>query len=191
MGKRLRNWEIGGFLWTVLAGTALHFLYDWTGGAVWAATVSAVNESVWEHMKLLFVPVFLFTLVQQAVLGRQYPNLPAVRAVSLLAALVFLPAAYYAYTGALGVHALWADILLFVLAAALLFRLDCRLLRRGAFSAGWQQAAGLLALWALVFVFLWCTFRPPHLPLWQDPSAGGCGLSLDPPAKARYNHGNV
>ena len=119
MGKRLRNWEIGGFFWTVLAGTALHFLYDWTGGAVWASVVSAVNESVWEHMKLLFVPAFVFTLAQQAALGRQYPNLPAVRAVSLTAALLFLPAAYYAYTGALGVHALWADILLFVLAIAI------------------------------------------------------------------------
>ena len=173
MGKQLRNWEIAGFFWTVLAGTALHFLYGWTGGAVWAAVISAVNESVWEHMKLLFVPAFLFTLAQQAALGRQYPNLPAVRAVSLLTALVFLPAAYYAYTGALGVHALWADILLFVLAAALLFTLDCRLLRRGALDAGWQQAAGLLVLWALAFGFAWCTFRPLHFPLWQDPSSGG------------------
>ena len=191
MGKRLRNWELAGFFWTVLAGTALHFLYDWTGGAAWAAVASAVNESVWEHMKLLFVPAFVFTLVQQAALGRQYPNLPAARAVSLLAALAFLPAAYYAYTGALGVHALWADILLFVLAAALLFWLDCHLLRRGAFDAGWQQALGLLVLWALLFAFVWCTFRPPRLPLWQDPSTGSHGLSLDPLGKARYNRGNM
>ena len=79
MGKRLFGWELAGFLWTGLAGTVLHFFYDWTGRAAWAMAFSAVNESVWEHMKLLYVPVFVFTLVQAGFLGRQYPDLFDVR----------------------------------------------------------------------------------------------------------------
>ena len=80
-------WELAGFLWTAAAGTLLHFTYDWSGGSKIAAAFSAVNESTWEHMKLLFVPLFLFTVVQVAFLGRTYPNLLAVRAVAALTGL--------------------------------------------------------------------------------------------------------
>ena len=175
MGKRLFFWELGGCLWTAAAGTALHFFYDWAGRPAWAAAFSAVNESVWEHMKLLFVPVFLFTLIQLWAMGRRYPNLPAVRAVTALAGTLLIPTLYYTYTGALGTHVLWADILIFLLTDGVLFCLDCRLLRRGMCSAGWQQVAGLAALWGLVFLFVWCTFRPPLFPLWRDMTTGRYG----------------
>lgn len=59
---RWRTWEIIGLLWTLAAGNLLHFVYDWTGKSVAAALFSAVNESTWEHMKLLAVPWILFSL---------------------------------------------------------------------------------------------------------------------------------
>ena len=58
-----RMWETAGMLVTLLLGNGLHFLYDWTGQAGWAAYISAVNESTWEHMKLLAVPWILWTAV--------------------------------------------------------------------------------------------------------------------------------
>lgn len=176
MGKRLFYWELAGFLWTGAAGTALHFFYDWTARAAWAAVVSAVNESIWEHMKLLVVPVFLFTVAQVCAAGQRHPNLLAVRAVTAVLATASIPVMYYTYTGALGVQSMWADILIFFLADGLLFWLDFRLLRRGALGAGWQQIAGLAVLWGLLFAFVWCTFRPPALPLFQDPVTGQYGL---------------
>jgi hypothetical protein len=176
MRKRLFYWEVAGFLWTGAAGTALHFLYDWSGGAVWAAVLGAVNESVWEHVKLLVVPVFLFTVVQLCVTGHRYPDLPAVRAVTTVAGSLAIPVLYYTYTGAFGVQYTWADILIFFLADALLFWLDFRLLRRGAMGTGWQQIAGAAVLWGLLFAFVWCTFRPPALPLFQDPVTGMYGM---------------
>jgi hypothetical protein len=41
----------------VIAGTLLHFVYGWSGQNALAGLVSPVNESVWEHTKLLVVPV--------------------------------------------------------------------------------------------------------------------------------------
>ena len=91
MRKRLFFWQLGGFLLTALAGTLLHFVYDWSGGSVWTAAFSAVNESTWEHMKLLFFPLFLSSVVQVCVLGKTYPNFPAVRAVEETRNLVIYP----------------------------------------------------------------------------------------------------
>lgn len=42
----------------MLAGTILHFVYDWSGHNVFVAFFSPVSESVWEHLKLFFVPAF-------------------------------------------------------------------------------------------------------------------------------------
>ena len=56
--------ELLGFAVTSLLGTVLHFLYDLLGGALWIAPFSGVNESTWEHMKLLFWPMLLFAAVQ-------------------------------------------------------------------------------------------------------------------------------
>ena len=59
MKRELRRWEIVGFIATGLFGTLLHFVYEWTGGNRVIAVFSAVNESTWEHMKLLFIPELL------------------------------------------------------------------------------------------------------------------------------------
>ena len=95
MRRQIDWWELGGFLFTVTAGTALHFLYAWSGQRSWAAVFSAVNESVWEHMKLLYVPLFLLSMVQLCCQGRtSSSNYLAVRAASALFGTALIPVLY-------------------------------------------------------------------------------------------------
>ena len=176
MKRKLFFWELGGFLFTGALGTLLHFVYEWSGGSALAACVSAVNESTWEHMKLLFVPVFLFSVVQVCVLGRDCPHLLWSRALSTLAGLALIPVLFYTYTGVLGFYVNWANIAVFYLADAGLCALAGWLLRRGRRGALWRQVAGLAVLWGLMFAFVFCTFRPPHIALWQDPVTGLYGI---------------
>ncbi len=176
MQKRLFRWELIGFLFVSAVGTLLHFLYDWTGQSLPAAVVSGVNESTWEHMKLLFVAIALFTVAQGFVMGRTYPNFLAVRAISTLIGLALIPILFYTYTGVLGHSVSWANIAIFYVSALAAFWLDFRLLRKGRFSSPWQQLLGLLVLWGLAFCFVWCTFRPPQLGLWRDPLTGTFGM---------------
>ena len=176
MGRRWRFWPLTGFLTTAVLGTLAHFAYRWSDGALLAGVFCAVNESVWEHMKLLFFPMFLFSVVQVCCLGRNYPNFLAARGVSTVTGVALIPVLLYTYTGVLGRHLLWADIAVFYLSVLGAFALDFRLLRRGRFTSLWQQILGLLALWGLAFLFVYCTFHPPELGLWQDPVTLGYGL---------------
>lgn len=176
MGRRLFFWELAGFLFTGILGTLLSFAYGWSGGSALAAAFSAVNGSVWEHMKLLFLPLFLFSAIQICLLGRNYPNLPAVRAVTAVTGAALIPVLFYTCAGVTGRSFFWADAAVFILADLAAFALDFRLLRQGRLSRGWQQILGLAALWALAFCFVWCTFRPVRLPLWRDPAAGIYGI---------------
>ena len=176
MRKQLLRWEAAGFLFVAAAGTLLHFVYDWSGGSPLAAAFSAVNESTWEHMKLLFFPFFLFSVVQLWFLGRNYPNFLAVRTLAVLFGLVLIPVLFYTYSGVLGYRVDWINIAIFYVAELAAFLLDFQLLRRGRAETLWLQLLGLAVLWALAFLFVWCTFHPPALGLWQDPITGRYGI---------------
>ena len=176
MRKRFFRWELAGFLFVAAAGSLLHFTYDWSGGSAVVGAFSAVNESTWEHMKIFFFPFFLFSVIQLWVQGRNDPNFLAVRTLAILVGLTLIPTLFYTYSGVLGFRVDWVNIAIFYVSVALAFLLDARLLRRGRFGALWQQVLGLAVLWALAFLFVWCTFHPPAFALWQDPLTGGFGI---------------
>lgn len=168
MEKRLFFWELGGAVFALIVGSLLHFTYAWSGNSALVGAFSAVNESVWEHMKLLFVPMFVESFIHAAALGRAYPNFFAARAVAVLWGLLLIPTLFYTYTGICGTHVLWADIAVFVLAVLGAFALEFFLLQRGRCTAFWAQLLGMAVLWGLAFAFVWCTFCPPSIALWQS-----------------------
>lgn len=176
VGRRRDFRCLAGFLATTVLGTAAHFLYAWSGGSPLVGALCPVNESVWEHMKLLFFPAMGCTVIQLAVERVQGGAVPAARALGVTAGLAAIPALYYTYSGILGFHVLGVDIAIFYLSAALTFRLDARLRGRRRLWGGKQQAAGVLWLWGLAFLFVLWTFRPPHIGLFLDPVSGGYGI---------------
>ena len=175
--KRWRTWETVGLLVVLAAGNLLHFIYDWTGQSPIAAPLAAVNESTWEHMKLLFVPFFLFTMLQFIVFAEPLRSFFAAKAASILLGLLAIPVLFYSLGGMFGKTPDWVNIAIFFLADALLYFMSFRLLTRGALRGGAWQLAGFLLLWALAFAFVFFTYRPIRLPLWQDPTNGLYGLA--------------
>lgn len=61
--KHLRHCTIIGIIFVMLTGTLSHFLYDWSGQNPVVGLFTPVNESIWEHMKLLFFPMLLYSLI--------------------------------------------------------------------------------------------------------------------------------
>lgn len=169
--KKTAHWQMGGFVFVGVAGTLLHFLFDWTGGNVAAALFSAVNESIWEHLKLLFYPWLVFAVAEYVAWGRGMPHFWRSKVLGLLAGLTLIPVLYYTYTGALGVKADWFNIAIFFLAAGLSFWLETRLL--GKSRPGGRWAIPVILLLAVAFSVF--TFRTPHIPLFQDPVNGSYG----------------
>ena len=166
MGKRLFLWEAAGFLWTAAIGTMLHFLYDWSGRHPVVGAFSAENESIWEHMKLLFFPMLVFSLIEYSRIGKDSPNFWCVKLIGTLMGLTVIPVLYYTYTGALGVSADWFNIAIFFIAAAAVYWLETRLLQNSRPRCTFPAVAlGTLLLIGVVFVML--TYHPLNLPLFQ------------------------
>ena len=171
---RWRTWEIIGLFWTLAAGNLLHFVYDWTGSSVAAALFSAVNESTWEHMKLLAVPWILFSLVEYIVL--RSGGIAGPRAVGLLVGLAAIPLLFYGYKGVVGQGNMIVDILIFQVSVQLSFWASWSLQKRRRLSgAGWT-VLGLLVLLGVWALFLLFTFRAPDLAVFVDPLTGMRGI---------------
>ncbi len=176
MRKSFTLWQLAGFLFTGSSGAVLHFLYDWSGKNGLIAAFSAVNESTWEHMKLLFFPMLLFSLVEYLFLGERTPNFWFTKAVGTLAGLTLIPALFYTWNGVFGPSPDWVNIGIFFVAAAAVYALECRLFRLGKGRGKLLQGASLFLLLALALVFILWTFAPPDLPLFRDPVTGVYGM---------------
>ncbi len=174
---KLRKIRAGviGFLIVGAAGTLLHFVYEWTGEKSVAALFSAVNESIWEHMKLLFVPLFLLALIQSVYAEKRQPLFWCAKLCGTLVGLLVIPMVYYTYTGALGVSADWFNITIFFIADAAAFATEGVCLRRGGGRVPPLFALSVLCGIAIVFVVF--TFVPPIIPLFCDPRTGLYGMA--------------
>lgn len=167
-------WQFAGFALTALGGTLLHFLYEWTNNSVLIAPFSGVNESTWEHMKLLYFPLFLFALVQSRFF-KDYKNYWCVKLVGILTGLVLIPVLFYTYNGAFGRSPDWINITIFFISAAAAFALEIQLFKRDALPCRWSLLAfGVICLIGVLFLVF--TFATPASPLFQDPLTGTYGL---------------
>lgn len=174
MKRDLPLWQFAGFALTALGGTVLHFVYDWSGGSWLTAPFSGVNESTWEHMKLLYFPLLIFALVQGRFF-RDRRDFWCVKLRGTLVGLTAIPVLYYTYNGAVGPSPDWLNITIFFVAAALTYGVEHRALRREDTLCRHPRwaLAGILLIGALFVAF---TFWPPHLPLFRDPITGGYGM---------------
>ena len=154
----------------ILAGCVLHFLYEWQPSAI-TALFSPVNESLWEHVKLVFWPFLGAALL----LNRDRPGgarpwplvLPGLCALTLILGWV--------YHVALGGEALWVDIAIYVLVMLLGFWLATRF--SGPFKGG-KWVLPIVAVIALALLIGWFTLYPPEGLLFRDLAAVGSWLPL-------------
>ena len=57
---KIKKLEIIGFFFTIIFGTLSHFFYNWSGKNQIIGYFCPINESTWEHLKMLIVPILLY-----------------------------------------------------------------------------------------------------------------------------------
>ena len=158
------------WLAAVLAGTLLHFVYAWLPCAV-TALFSPVNESLWEHVKLVLWPYLAAALLLNR--GRPGGIYPWLLTLPLLCAALL--AAGYLYHIPLGGEAMWVDIALYLAVMALGFWLPTTFSQP--FSTRRKVLSVLLALLLLVMAAVFTLYPPDHI-LFADLSAAPTWITL-------------
>ncbi len=119
--KQLKNYTIIGIIFVLITGTLAHFLYDWSGKNNIIELFTPVNESVWEHMKLLFFPMFLYSLIMIFKFKESHPCIVSSLCFGILIGTLLIPVFFYTYTYILGKNIFILDIGTFILSVIIAF----------------------------------------------------------------------
>ncbi|MBO5247700.1 MAG: hypothetical protein J6B54_00170 [Clostridia bacterium] len=159
---------IWGFLFVGVLGTLFHFAYEWLGETAIAGLFFPINESIWEHLKLLYFSVALWWIVE-GFLGVKEPRFFASRVWALSLALLFIPVAHYTYSGIVGQRFAWVDIGIYFVAAAVYFLLQRRFSAREKEESEGENILAAVVFLVWMFSFFAFTFLPPNLAIFQAP----------------------
>ena len=161
--KNISLWQYAGFAITSLLGSLLHFVYDWTGKSVIAAPFSAVNESTWEHMKLLFFPMFVFAIIESFSF-KDCKSFWCIKFIGIVAGLVLIPTLFYTVNGAFGKTPDLINIAIFFVSSAISFILETAIFKSGIIKCPYPIFA-FLNFVAITLLFVIFTFLPVYLRL--------------------------
>ncbi len=163
----MKKTMVGGILFVSILGSLMHFFYDWSGQNPIVGLFAPVNESVWEHIKLLFFPMLLYLLLFCRGGLRENPRFLSGYLYGTLAGSLLIPILFYAYTAFLGHSVLAIDLAIYFISVLFSFVVA------GSLATGEKQKQGIFLPLALCLILGVCffvfTYFPPNLPLFQTP----------------------
>ena len=167
--------ELIGIVFIFLAGSAFHFIYEWTGFLKPMAFIGAVNESTWEHLKLAFWPGVLFALIEYPLIKNEVNNFWLAKCIGLFIMSFLIVIIFYGYTAITGKNYLIADISTFFVAVAL-GQLSGYIIMTAPPMNAISQWLGILGLLIQTTCFSLFTYFPPHTFLFKDPHTHQYGI---------------
>lgn len=170
---KIRNYQIFSMIFACVLGTLLHFTYELLGENTLIASFSAVNESVWEHLKLIYFPMLITTIIGYFYIGKDMPNYLCSKALGILAAISFIIIFFYTYTGIIGKSIVFIDIASFFVAVILG---ECLAYRLMIYNFNCNSKVGIIILTVLLVLFVTFTYFTPEVEIFRDPITNEYGI---------------
>ncbi len=172
MMNRIKKFEIASFFFASVAGTLLHFLYEWTNKSPAAALISPVNESVFEHLKLTFFPLLIFAIFEYFFIGKKHNGFFYIKAKAVLLGILSVIVLYFTYSGIIGKNYMVCDIIIFYLSILIATVYFIKNYKTNAHS----NLTGIIILVITTILFIVFTFATPHINLFFDMNGAYYGI---------------
>ncbi len=173
--KSILRFQIISTIFTILLGTILHFTYQWSNNNLLVGAFSAVNESTWEHLKLLFFPMLITTIIGYFYFGKTIPNFLCAKTIGIIVAILFTIIFFYTYTGIIGTNFAVLNILTFIFSAVLGEYIAYKIIKSNFLC---NKPIAILTLITLFVCFILFTFFTPKIGLFEDPLTGNYGITI-------------
>ena len=163
-------------LFSLIFGTLLHFTYEWSGENLFIGSFSAVNESVWEYLKLVFFPMVIATIIEYFFIKKDINNYIEAKTIGIFVAISFIVVGFFTYSGIIGTSIIFIDILLFILSIILGEYVAYKLIKRDDESTVLTESLSVIILIFLFMCFVIFTYLPPEVNLFRDVTTGVYGI---------------
>lgn len=174
MKKRFLKWQLLGIIFTIVLGVLLHFLFEWSGNSIIVAPISGVNESVWEHLKLIFFPMVLFSLIEYRFF-KDKKTFWCIKVKGILLGIFLIPIMYSLFNGIIGKSPDWINISIFVISVILAHFYEISIYDKIKEKDCSEKKAFLLIIF-IAALFVLFTFAPLKLEIFRDPMTGEYGI---------------
>lgn len=144
-----------------------HFMYEWSNNFIFSI-LFPVNESIWEHMKLIVTPVLIFSFIEYFIYrkkGIRFNNFIFSYAISIIVGIVsylivYLPIDYY-----FG-HNMIVSITLLFLDYIFISFISYSIMNTK--SIKYSKVIGTLLIIITYFIFYYLTYYPVHSYIFYD-----------------------
>ena len=157
--------EIISTIFVMVLGTLLHFTYKWSNNNMLVGIFSPINESIWEHLKLMFFPMLITIIIGYLYKGKDIDNYLSSKVIGTIVMLSFTIVFYYTYSGILGTNYTGVDVSIFFIAVALGQYVSYKLMKTKFHG---NNIIVIIILLALLLCFVVFTFFPPNIALFKD-----------------------
>ena len=161
--KSLKTYMILGAVFVSILGTIFHFVYDWTGNNTIISIFVPVNESIWEHTKLIFFPMLLYSIYLNKKITAKYPYINSAMILGELSGVLSIIVLYYTYSGIIGYNIAFADISIFYISVVIAFYIAYK-------TVNCCKAYTILWILQILIFLLYVifTFNPPSIALFTQ-----------------------
>jgi len=164
--KKIFKFQIFSIIFTSILGTLIHFTYEWSNNNQFVGLFSAINESTWEHLKLIYFPMLITTIIGYFYLGKEVPNFLCAKSIGIVLSMLFTVIFFYTYSGILGKNIDFINILTFYIAVFIGEYIASKIMLSN-FECNDKIALFILIILLLCFIIF--TFHPPKIGLFKEP----------------------
>lgn len=171
--KSIFKYELFSTFFIIILGILLHFTYNWSNNNLFVGSFSSVNESTWEHLKLIFFPTLITIIGRFFYNKNNYEKYLSSKVKGLIFSLIFTVVFFYTYTGILGYKITFIDISSFLVAIILGELVSIKNYLK---NEALNYKTSIIILSILLFSFIIFTYFPPKIDLFKDPITNTYGI---------------
>ena len=161
------------FLILSLLGSLTHFTHGWFKKGILLHMFSALNESTWEHMKMLVAPTILVGILQYIFLRDRYINIFNSILILMLVELITMPLLYETLKRLFKTVPFPITILIFFLSIIFGLLAEYLILSNGIVIL--TEIVSFILVVVIVGIFGIFSYYPPKISLLKDPITGRYG----------------
>lgn len=174
----LKKWRFAGIITIISLGFLLHYVYPWTDASKIVGLFVPVNESVWEHLKLGYWSVVLFSIAEYLQLKNSVNNYYLAKLIGVLTLEITILLIFYGYTFIAGENIFLMDISSYVMGVVVCQHLTYNLFQLKQFPKFFDRISPV-AFIAIGILFGVTTCYPPHAVIFMDNSTKTFGISKE------------
>ena len=164
--SKIFKFKLFSIIFVFILGTLLHFTFKWSNQNTIVGTFSSVNESTWEHLKLLFFPMLITSIIGYFYLKPIASSFICARFYAIISSLSFTIVFFYTYTGILGTNIAILNIATFYISTLIGECISYKIMLSNS-KCNSKIFFSILCILFLSFIIF--TFFPPKIGLFEDP----------------------